>query len=151
MLWKWFLIFKNSYNADFSSWENLHQSRSAWVSLILYFMTVADTCNLIPITKWIWYSAFSIKVFYRSPFTKQIIALGLWLSICHWRNQQHQRQRTGQWNISIENIWWWNWKLFQSMMIHMYFAVMWLEPRLVINETAVEWDEDRTGPKDVRI
>ena len=34
------------------------------------------------------------------------------------------------------------------MMIHMYFAVMWLEPRLVINETAVEWDEDRTGPKD---
>ena len=37
---------------------------------------------------------------------------------------------------------------FQSMMIHMYFAVMWLEPRIVINETAVEWDEDRTGPKD---
>ena len=33
-------------------------------------------------------------------------------------------------------------------MIHMYFAVMWLEPRLVINESAVEWDEDRTGPKD---
>ena len=37
----------------------------------------------------------------------------------------------------------------QSMMVHMYFAVMWKEPRLVINESAVEWDEDRTGPKDV--
>ena len=37
----------------------------------------------------------------------------------------------------------------QSMMIHMYFAVMWKEPRLVINESAVEWEEDRTGPKDV--
>merc|ERR1719492_751948 len=36
----------------------------------------------------------------------------------------------------------------QSMMVHMYFAVMWKEPRLVINESAVEWDEDRTGPKD---
>ena len=35
------------------------------------------------------------------------------------------------------------------MMIHMYFAVKWKEPRLVINMTAVEWDEDRTGPKDV--
>ena len=34
------------------------------------------------------------------------------------------------------------------MMIHMYFAVMWLEPRLVINETAVEWYQDRTGPID---
>jgi len=34
----------------------------------------------------------------------------------------------------------------QSMMVHMYFAVMWLEPRLVINESAVEWEEDRTGP-----
>ena len=31
----------------------------------------------------------------------------------------------------------------QSMTIHMYFAVMWLEPRLVINQSAVEWDEDR--------
>merc|ERR1719150_3074485 len=30
----------------------------------------------------------------------------------------------------------------------MYFAVKWKEPRLVINMTAVEWDEDRTGPKD---
>jgi len=36
----------------------------------------------------------------------------------------------------------------QSMMIHMYFAVMWVEPRLEINLTAVEWDEERTGPKD---
>ena len=32
----------------------------------------------------------------------------------------------------------------QSMTIHMYFAVMWLEPRLVINQSAVEWDEDRS-------
>ena len=36
------------------------------------------------------------------------------------------------------------------MMIHMYFAVMWVEPRLEINQTAVEWDEERTGPKDVK-
>lgn len=35
------------------------------------------------------------------------------------------------------------------MVINMYFAVSWLEPRLVINQTAVEWDEDRTGPKNV--
>ena len=35
------------------------------------------------------------------------------------------------------------------MTINMYFAVSWLEPRLVINESAVEWDEDRTGPKNV--
>ena len=35
------------------------------------------------------------------------------------------------------------------MTINMYFAVSWLEPRLVINETAVEWEEDRTGPKNV--
>lgn len=34
----------------------------------------------------------------------------------------------------------------QSMMISMYFAVSWLEPRLQINNTAVEWGEDRTGP-----
>lgn len=36
----------------------------------------------------------------------------------------------------------------QSMMISMYFAVSWLEPRLQINSTAQEWIEDRTGPKD---
>merc|ERR1719411_1243575 len=36
----------------------------------------------------------------------------------------------------------------QSMMVSMYFAVSWLEPRLEINETAQEWIEDRTGPKD---
>jgi len=34
----------------------------------------------------------------------------------------------------------------QSMMISMYFAVSWLEPRLKINSSAVEWGEDRTGP-----
>ena len=38
---------------------------------------------------------------------------------------------------------------FQSMMISMYFAVSWLEPRLQINNTAVEWGEDRTGPMNV--
>ena len=37
----------------------------------------------------------------------------------------------------------------QSMMVSMYFAVSWLEPRLEINDTAQEWIEDRTGPKDV--
>ena len=35
------------------------------------------------------------------------------------------------------------------MMISMYFAVSWLEPRLVINDSAVEWIEDRTGPNNV--
>ena len=44
-----------------------------------------------------------------------------------------------------------DWKdICQSMMISMYFAVSWMEPRLIINESAVEWTEDRTGPKDVR-
>ena len=38
----------------------------------------------------------------------------------------------------------------QSMMVSMYFQVSWLEPRLQINESAQEWIEDRTGPKDVR-
>ena len=32
----------------------------------------------------------------------------------------------------------------------MYFAVSWLEPRLVINTTATEWREMKTGPNDVR-
>lgn len=36
----------------------------------------------------------------------------------------------------------------QSMMISMYFAVSWTEPRLIINESATEWTEERTGPKD---
>ena len=35
------------------------------------------------------------------------------------------------------------------MMISMYFAVSWTEPRLVINESAKEWTEDSTGPRDV--
>jgi len=34
----------------------------------------------------------------------------------------------------------------QTMSISMYFAVSWLEPRLQINESAIEWTEDRTGP-----
>jgi len=36
----------------------------------------------------------------------------------------------------------------QSMMISMYFAVSWTEPRLIINQSATEWTEERTGPKD---
>lgn len=31
----------------------------------------------------------------------------------------------------------------------MYFAVSWFEPRLVINKTALEWFEAKTGPPDV--
>lgn len=31
----------------------------------------------------------------------------------------------------------------------MYFAVSWLEPRLLINSSASEWTEEKTGPKDV--
>jgi len=37
----------------------------------------------------------------------------------------------------------------QTMSISMYFGVSWLDPRLRINETAVEWREVKTGPKDV--
>ena len=36
------------------------------------------------------------------------------------------------------------------MVISMYFAVSWEEPRMVINESAVEWRDARTGPTDVR-
>ena len=32
----------------------------------------------------------------------------------------------------------------------MYFGVSWLDPRLQVNETAAEWTEVKTGPKDVR-
>jgi hypothetical protein len=32
----------------------------------------------------------------------------------------------------------------------MYFGVSWLDPRLMINETAPEWKESKTGPKNVR-
>ena len=35
------------------------------------------------------------------------------------------------------------------MSISMYFGVSWLDPRLNINESAVEWREVKTGPKDV--
>jgi len=35
----------------------------------------------------------------------------------------------------------------QTMSISMYFGVSWMEPRLQINESATEWTEDRTGPK----
>lgn len=34
----------------------------------------------------------------------------------------------------------------QTISISMYFGVSWLEPRLVINETASEWTEIKTGP-----
>ena len=33
----------------------------------------------------------------------------------------------------------------------MYFGVSWLDPRLQINESASEWTEVKTGPKNVRI
>ena len=36
------------------------------------------------------------------------------------------------------------------MSISMYFGVSWLDPRLNINDSAVEWREVKTGPKDVR-
>ncbi len=36
------------------------------------------------------------------------------------------------------------------MSISMYFGVSWLDPRLKINDTAPEWTEARTGPKNVR-
>ena len=39
----------------------------------------------------------------------------------------------------------------QTMSISMYFGVSWLDPRLQINETAAEWTEVKTGPKDVSI
>ena len=32
----------------------------------------------------------------------------------------------------------------------MYFGVSWLDPRLRINDSATEWTEVKTGPKDVR-
>jgi len=36
----------------------------------------------------------------------------------------------------------------QTLSFAMYFAVSWLEPRLVINSSASEWTEEKTGPKD---
>lgn len=33
----------------------------------------------------------------------------------------------------------------------MYFGVSWLDPRIKINESASEWTEVKTGPKDVSI
>ena len=36
------------------------------------------------------------------------------------------------------------------MSMSMYFGVSWLDPRLKINESASEWREARTGPKNVR-
>ena len=35
------------------------------------------------------------------------------------------------------------------MSISMYFGVSWLDPRLNINDSATEWTEVKTGPKDV--
>ena len=35
------------------------------------------------------------------------------------------------------------------MSISMYFGVSWLDPRLQVNETAAEWTEVKTGPRDV--
>ena len=39
--------------------------------------------------------------------------------------------------------------VFQTLSISMYFGVSWLDPRLVINDTAEEWNEVKTGPKNV--
>jgi len=36
----------------------------------------------------------------------------------------------------------------QTLSFAMYFAVSWLEPRLLINSSASEWTEEKTGPKD---
>jgi len=36
----------------------------------------------------------------------------------------------------------------QTLSFAMYFSVSWLEPRLVINSSASEWTEEKTGPKD---
>lgn len=36
----------------------------------------------------------------------------------------------------------------QTLSFAMYFAVSWLEPRLVINTSASEWTEAKTGPRD---
>lgn len=36
----------------------------------------------------------------------------------------------------------------QTMSISMYFGVSWLDPRIKINDTATEWREVKTGPKD---
>jgi len=36
----------------------------------------------------------------------------------------------------------------QTLSFAMYFAVSWLEPRLIINSSALEWTEEKTGPKD---
>jgi len=36
----------------------------------------------------------------------------------------------------------------QTLSFAMYFAVSWLEPRLVVNKTAPEWTVEKTGPKD---
>ena len=42
-------------------------------------------------------------------------------------------------------------KIFQTLSFAMYFAVSWLEPRLIVNETAPEWTVEKTGPKDVSL
>jgi len=36
----------------------------------------------------------------------------------------------------------------QTLSFAMYFAVSWLEPRLMINDSAPEWSVEKTGPKD---
>lgn len=36
----------------------------------------------------------------------------------------------------------------QTMSISMYFGVSWLDPRININDTATEWREVKTGPRD---
>ena len=36
----------------------------------------------------------------------------------------------------------------QTLTLAMYFGIVWMEPRLVINETATEWTEFKFGPPD---
>ncbi len=36
----------------------------------------------------------------------------------------------------------------QTLTLSMYFGVSWIEPRLLINDSAVEWTEIKTGPPD---
>jgi hypothetical protein len=36
----------------------------------------------------------------------------------------------------------------QTVTLAMYFGIVWMEPRLLINDTATEWTEFKFGPPD---
>ncbi len=36
----------------------------------------------------------------------------------------------------------------QTLTLAMYFGIVWMEPRLLINDTATEWTEFKFGPPD---